>query len=814
VSTRSRAIKRALSGIGWLAIAVTWGATAASPGAEREAAPESAAAPMPRPFTVADSIEWTHILDANGALAASDASTVAVRSHNGARFLIRLRRGDLRKNANIETLAAFSADELASYLAADAQGTPPRPRTIAEREVTEDWGDLADAQWVGDSQVAFTAQAGGTSQIFLTTLATGEVRQLTHHATSVVAFGVGGDRVVFYAHVSRADPGYSVVIDKQDLFGALGPETEADLPVELFQLSLKTGETRRIAAPPALLLDFCQRIWVAPSGTHAVTFEPATDAPRYWAEYRIPNYEMFGYTPELRRSDPASPDLLYRTRYRLIDLERNSARTLLDAPSGMLSQNMTPLEVFWPGDGRSVIVSNTYLPLGTPSPHDPRARDERARRTRGPAIAEVDLRSGAVEAVTYEPVLTEQQIQNGTRLEPIVSIDWNAARAELSVVVRDGDGGLHHMTYAKRRPPDGSRGSGLAAISGSSWRGGAVVPFHEPSAVTIEVGQSLSERPRLYARGGACHCRKLLLDPDPQADHLTFGRVESLEWTDEHGASWRAGLVYPTSYVPGRRFPLVVQTHGFSPREFLLDGPDGTTTSMSAQALANAGFLVLQIRESRAAITLDEREGALVAAGYKAGIEQLISRGLVEPGHVGVIGFSRTGNYVVNALARYPDLFAAADIASATQPGYVQYLTATINSSPDSARQQNALSGGAPPVVGYGKWFDASPLYQLARTHAAIRLEAIGSSDLIDMWETYGVLRETNRVVDLVYFPRGSHVLQKPAERLASQGGAVDWFRFWLEGCAEAPGGDEPQYQRWRELRRRALKDETGEGSR
>ena len=37
------------------------------------------------------------------------------------------------------------------------------------------------------------------------------------------------------------------------------------------------------------------------------------------------------------------------------------------------------------------------------------------------------------------------------------------------------------------------------------------------------------------------------------------------------------------------------------------------------------------------------------------------------------------------------------------------------------------------------------------------------------------------------YFPEGSHVLKQPVGRMGSQGGNVNWFRFWLQGY-EDPG--------------------------
>jgi hypothetical protein len=58
--------------------------------------------------------------------------------------------------------------------------------------------------------------------------------------------------------------------------------------------------------------------------------------------------------------------------------------------------------------------------------------------------------------------------------------------------------------------------------------------------------------------------------------------------------------------------------------------------------------------------------------------------------------------------------------------------------------------------------------------------------------------------VELFVIPdiaHGAHVLQNPAQRLASQGGSVDWFCFWLKGEETPDAAKKEQYVRWRELR-------------
>jgi hypothetical protein len=51
------------------------------------------------------------------------------------------------------------------------------------------------------------------------------------------------------------------------------------------------------------------------------------------------------------------------------------------------------------------------------------------------------------------------------------------------------------------------------------------------------------------------------------------------------------------------------------------------------------------------------------------------------------------------------------------------------------------------------------------------------------------------------------HVLSNPAARAISQGGTVDWFRFWLQGYEDPNPAKAAQYEHWEALR---LKQQPG----
>ena len=73
---------------------------------------------------------------------------------------------------------------------------------------------------------------------------------------------------------------------------------------------------------------------------------------------------------------------------------------------------------------------------------------------------------------------------------------------------------------------------------------------------------------------------------------------------------------------------------------------------------------------------------------------------------------------------------------------------------------------------------------------------------LMGMWEPYAALRYLQKPVDLIVIPDSEHVMTNPGERMTSQGGTVDWFRFWLKGEEDPDPAKAEQYKRWRELRK------------
>jgi len=723
-----------------------------------------------RPFTVETSIEMSRIrqLDDGGLRRAR--AGIALFSPDRAHFIVKVSRGDLKRDVNVDSLLLWKTPDVEGALARGAAPGLPARRVLVEKAYTEDWRGISRVKWLNETEVAFIAEAeGGCTQVFAADINAGTISQITHAPTDVVSYAIEGDVVLYFA---RAAAVRRTVIDATDLpLHELAMEGQSHLgPVELFKASRSEKKASRIGGPAVRVLT--DEIWLSPSGQHAVTLVPATSMPEYWSRYVV-YFKDRRYT-DVSSLDPTSTALLLRARYRLVDLKSGVSRPLLDAPAGFLAYTLTPPMVFWPeASEESVIVSHTYLPL---------IGEGGERNARGPAIAEVSLKDGRARVIEWEPMSTyDDALKGAGSRERILSLRWDGGRQTITIDRVTASGS--RVTNAYRRDD----------------RGWTRAPSGEVQSVrlfNVEVKQSLQDRPKLYAIDSSSSRSVELLDPAPELAQVTLGRMSKVSWLDGKRREWHAGVVYPVGYDPKRRYPLVVQTHGFNENEFLFDGPSHTTTAFAAQALANVGIMVLQVAEGRSgAVSGDQREAYDVASGLKAGIDKMISDGLADPSKVGLIGWSRTGYHAIGLLAYFPDALAAVSISDAVQYGYAQLLMTSNN---DDIREIERVTGGLPIAVGYGKWFDSNPLYRITDTKAAIRIEAIGEP--YSMWETVAVLRMAGKSVDLLYFPQGSHVLSKPSERMASQGRTVDWFRFWLQGYEDPDPRKADMYARWRQF--------------
>jgi dipeptidyl aminopeptidase/acylaminoacyl peptidase len=329
-----------------------------------------------------------------------------------------------------------------------------------------------------------------------------------------------------------------------------------------------------------------------------------------------------------------------------------------------------------------------------------------------------------------------------------------------------------------------------------------------PLNVTLE--QDLNTPPKLYVSDRKDEQKTLLLDLNPQFKDLDLGAVETIEWKTG-SVEMLGGLYLPRDYAHGKRYPLVIQTHGFEPREFSMDGRSEWSSGFAARPLAALGFIVLQVgrfknRQDHDRVSRDRKLGATPAESFRnfsmlsfeTAVDYLDKRGLIDRNRVGIIGFSRTACFVGYTLTHSQHRFAAAVLVDGISCGYFEEMAL-----PGEAWDIDNINGGAPPFgAGLKLWMKDSPGFNLDKVSTPVRLVALGSGSVLSGWEWYAGLTMQRKPVDFVLLPGADHIGVKPSERAWSQQGIVDWFSFWLQGKEDGDPAKRGEYIRWRELRK------------
>jgi len=255
--------------------------------------------------------------------------------------------------------------------------------------------------------------------------------------------------------------------------------------------------------------------------------------------------------------------------------------------------------------------------------------------------------------------------------------------------------------------------------------------------------------------------------------------------------------VKPPDYTSGKRYPLVIQTHGFAKNQFLSSGV--FTSAFAAQALAARGVVVLQMKWNPSDFTTI-KEGPDQVRGFETIVKKLTEEGIIDPARVGAIGFSRSVYHVLFAMTAGKPLFAAASVTDGVTFGYFEYI---VNVDWGLDREADPINGGKPfGAEGLKHWFAHSPEFSLDKAEAPLLLLQPGVQSVFADWEPYAALRYLKKPVDLVMLQPGSHVMTNPMQRLASETINVDWFDFWLNGHEVPDPAKADQYTRWRALRK------------
>jgi len=713
-----------------------------------------------RPVTVADSIQMSRLGDPLYAAGATSKGIVAKFSPDGKHFVVVLKKGNLEANTNEYSLVLFHTAEVFHS---------PAPRVLVSLSSSSNRPAIGNVRWLDDNDtILFLGEhPGEQTQLYSLKCSSNELKKLTSSATNLTSFAMtaDGEKVVYAAKdpvstfftESASRNGIAVTYEQlTDLIrGSYGwKEYDDD---SLFIQRLGQNAAAKIAIQGRIGVN-APEISLSPNGAHFLLQTEARHIGNTWSEYE----DQFLKLSTLRPDPEGGHTSIYQ--YELVDTLTGTSQVLINTPI----PSDIGSEAAWSPDSTSVVVSNVYLPVDVDDPA------ERSLRKAHTFLVEFMIPSRKFLKIS----------QDDLRL-----VSWDPKNGDLNC-----DVGRFDSLTGKTTPKAYFRKSGETWSKATAPEQTGVPPLPE-----IVLDEGMNTPPHIVAIDPRTRQKSLLMDLNPQFQNLKLARVEEIKWKDAHGIEVKGGLYWPPEYLAGKKYPLILQTHAWDPDRFWMDGP--WTTAFCAQALAGKGFFVVQIPDPDRHILLTDKEAPRAMAAYESAIEYLDRRGLIDRDRIGITGFSRTYFYVTYTLTHSTHHFAAADVADGVDYGYFQYM-AFSNSDRTLASDFDALNGAPPFGKGLLKWLKVSPSFLMDRIEAPLRIQAIGSWSLLGDWHWFSGLTTLGKPVEMIYMPDGTHILEKPWDRMVSQQGNVDWFCFWLKGEQDPDPAKAEQYSRWRELRK------------
>ncbi len=277
-------------------------------------------------------------------------------------------------------------------------------------------------------------------------------------------------------------------------------------------------------------------------------------------------------------------------------------------------------------------------------------------------------------------------------------------------------------------------------------------------------------------------------------DLATFktARIEAITWKGQDGATVEGLLYYPVDYEKGRRYPLIVATHG---------GPassDRFGFATEYQVYAAKGYAVLRPNYRGSTGYGDAFLRDMVKGYFKqahldvlTGTDHVIAMGIADPAKLIKMGWS-AGGHMTNKIITVTDRYKAASSGAGAANWISMYAQSDIR------EYRTPWFGGTPwqanaPIDLY---WDHSPLKDVSKVKTPT-LFLVGERDprvpLPQSVEMYRALKSNGVPTHLYVAPREGHSWSELRHRLFKLQIEMEWFEKHLFNRAyvweKGPGG-------------------------
>ena len=262
---------------------------------------------------------------------------------------------------------------------------------------------------------------------------------------------------------------------------------------------------------------------------------------------------------------------------------------------------------------------------------------------------------------------------------------------------------------------------------------------------------------------------------------VELGEVEEIWYPSFDGRKIQAWIVKPPDFDPSRRYPMILEIHG---------GPHaayGVGFFHEFRVLATAGYVVLYTNP-RGSTSYGQEFANVIQYHYPgddyrdlmAGVDELVARGYVDPGRLGVTGGSG-GGLLTNWVVTHTDRFAAAITQRCVSDWASMWYSCDFTLFTPSWFRK-------PPFDEPQEYLERSPVSLAARITTPLMIihseedwrTPIGQGEAM-----FRALKQQKKPAVMLRFPGENHELSRsgtPSRRVQNQEHIRRWFDRWLMG--------------------------------
>src|SRR5438132_1456937 len=309
-------------------------------------------------------------------------------------------------------------------------------------------------------------------------------------------------------------------------------------------------------------------------------------------------------------------------------------------------------------------------------------------------------------------------------------------------------------------------------------RGAAVSPTFSPDRRRAAfTAVWLTQPHELYAASLNSRSREVNLSHANDELRASFdtGRLERMTYNSQDGLEIEGFVLYPPNYKRGRSYPLAVNVHG-GPHSF----HPGSRAWIEFHSLAAAGYVVL-LPNPRGSTTYGEAFSEAVVRDWggrdcgdiMAGVDELVGRGVADPGQLYIGGYSY-GGFMSPWAVGHSDRFRAAVVGAPVSNQESMFGTGDI-----PLFDMHEIGGT--PLDDPDEYRRRSPVTFLANVNTPVLLLhhegdlrcPIGQSE-----EIFHALKVLGREVEFIRYPGGFHTTntQAPSQIVDHARRMVAWY--------------------------------------